>query len=152
MNCPKCSSRKHLIKSGKIKGKQRYKCKRCNYHFTRVTPKGYPKSIKRMALYLYLEGIGFRSIERILGPSNVTILRWIRDLGIKVEGLVKNKANQTGKKVIIKHMELDEMWHYIGKKNEKSGYGWQLIELVNNLYHGYLVLGPQEQPDGSGKV
>ena len=31
--CPKCPS-EDTVKSGKIRGKQRYKCKACNYHYT----------------------------------------------------------------------------------------------------------------------
>ncbi|MCP4458154.1 MAG: IS1 family transposase, partial [Cytophagales bacterium] len=47
MNCPKCSSSAG-IKSGKIKGKQRYKCKKCSYHYTvqqKSTAK--PKELKK---------------------------------------------------------------------------------------------------------
>ena len=32
-HCPKCHSNSY-VKSGIIKGRQRYKCKDCNYYFT----------------------------------------------------------------------------------------------------------------------
>ncbi|MEB3309493.1 MAG: transposase, partial [Snowella sp.] len=33
--CPKCEHQR-IIKSGFVKGKQRYKCKSCNYQFTQA--------------------------------------------------------------------------------------------------------------------
>ena len=63
MNCPKCSSSTG-IKSGKTKGKQRYKYKKCNYYYTvqlKFTAK--PKELKKYALQLPLEGVGL-SVNR----------------------------------------------------------------------------------------
>jgi len=37
-------------------------------------------------------------------------------------------------------IEIDEMWHYIGKKNEKSGSGWLLIEIQEKFLHGKSVV------------
>jgi transposase-like protein len=50
MNCPKCSS-KERVKSGKVKGKQRYKCKECGCHYSvelKSTAKS--KAIKKTGL------------------------------------------------------------------------------------------------------
>ena len=78
MDCPKCGSRKY-VKDGVVKEKQRYLCKNCKYRYTVEQRAGTGnKAIKRLALELYLEGLGFRSIGRILRFSNVTILNWIR--------------------------------------------------------------------------
>jgi transposase-like protein len=87
MNCPKCSS-KQRVKSGKIKGRQRYKCKECGCHYSvelKSTAKS--KAMKKQALYLYFEGLGFRSIGRFLGVSNVSVLNWIRSFGSEVQEL-----------------------------------------------------------------
>ena len=61
-NCPKCHS-EDCTKDGIVKGKQRYKCKSCGYRHT-VSHRGISLDIKRQALELYLEGLGFRSIGR----------------------------------------------------------------------------------------
>jgi transposase len=67
MDCPKCSGTES-VKSGKIKERQGYKCKICGCNYTvEIKSTAYPKSFKKQALYLYLEGLGFRSIGRILG-------------------------------------------------------------------------------------
>ncbi|HOJ91419.1 MAG TPA: IS1 family transposase, partial [Saprospiraceae bacterium] len=78
ISCPKCS-KEELIKSGVIKGRQRFNCKTCNYSFT-VLKQG--KSIDPYyvikSLQLYIEGISFREIERILGISHVSVMNWVK--------------------------------------------------------------------------
>jgi transposase-like protein len=74
VNCPKCLCDKS-VKSGTIKGRQRYKCKGCGCNYTvEIKSTVKPKSIKKQALHLYLEDLGFRSIGRFLGVSNVSVL------------------------------------------------------------------------------
>ena len=81
MNCPKCRSEK-LVKDGIIKTRQRYLCKDCDYRHTVVCKStGKSAEIKRMALMMYLEGLGFNSIARILKVSHVAVLKWIRAYG-----------------------------------------------------------------------
>lgn len=80
MNCPKCKSDQYT-KDGKTQaGKQRYKCKKCNFHFSvqkRCTEKSDEQ--KRLALQLYLEGLGFRAIGRVLNISYGTVFQWIKN-------------------------------------------------------------------------
>ena len=80
MQCPKCYSKKQ-VKSGFTRGLQRYKCKLCKCNFTRSDRRGMSVEIKIRALQLYLEGMGFRAIGRVLKVSNVSVLRWIRSAG-----------------------------------------------------------------------
>jgi len=81
--CPNCGSNTY-VKSGIVKDRQRYKCKKCNYFFT-VNKMG--KQIDayyvNKALQLYLEGLSYREIERILGISHVSILNWVKKYNIK---------------------------------------------------------------------
>ena len=66
IECPKCNNA-NCIKDGFMRGKQRYKCKKCNYKHTVKHRSGTATpEIKRQALHLYLEGLGFRSIGRLL--------------------------------------------------------------------------------------
>jgi transposase-like protein len=65
--------------------------------------------MKKKALHLYLEGLGFRSIGRYLGVSNVSVLNWIRSFGKEVQKL--NSESQE-----IEMVEVDEMHTYIGQK------------------------------------
>jgi transposase len=74
MNCPKCKSTEYN-KDGIARSLQRYKCKQCGYRYT-VEKKSDLKSdeTKRLALEMYLEGLGFRSIGRILKTSYARLL------------------------------------------------------------------------------
>ena len=125
MKCSKCNCEQNT-KNGFVKGIQRYKCKECGYNYTVEKRSGeYSKETKRKALQLYLEGLGFRSIGRILGVSNVSVLYWIRDFGEKVKELQSDNNS-------IKFAELDEMHSYIGNKKTIAGFGLLLIDLVKN--------------------
>lgn len=122
MNCPKCN-KSEKVKNGIVRDLQRYKCKNCGFNFTvHKRSNEYPKSIRKKALQLYLEGLGFRSIGRILEVSNVTILNWIRSFGEEVQSLQCDSQE-------IKMVELDEIHSYIGNKKTTVGYGLLLIDM-----------------------
>ena len=87
MDCPKCGGQSNC-KDGMVKGRQRHLCKVCGHRYTVSQRAGAGnRAIRRQALELFLEGLGFRSIGRILGFSNVTILNWIRAFGEQVSAL-----------------------------------------------------------------
>ena len=121
MKCPKCGSEEYC-KDGIVKGRQRFKCKQCNYHYT-VEQKSDVKSrqTKRLAFEMYLEGVGFRAIGRILKISYVTVFQWIKKWG---ENLELPRRNET-----IEVVELDEMHTYISQKKTTDGYGLLLIDM-----------------------
>ena len=80
--CPNCNSEEY-VKSGIIKGRQRYKCKKCNYYFTvNKIGKQIDSYYVNKALQLYLEGLSYREIERILGVSHVSIINWVKKYNI----------------------------------------------------------------------
>jgi transposase-like protein len=83
MNCPRCGSINHG-KDGVIKGRQRYKCKECHYHYT-VEQKFdvKPDEIRRLAFEMYLEGLRLRSTGRILRISYGTVFNGLRS-GVKM--------------------------------------------------------------------
>ena len=109
-------------KDGIVNEKQRYKCKSCGYRHT-VKHLGKSPDIKRQALQLYLEGLGFRSIGRFLNCSHVAVYNWIRAHGESIEPLRSDKD--------IEVVELDEMHTYIGSKKTIVGSGLLLIEMEN---------------------
>ncbi|MBT3206850.1 MAG: IS1 family transposase [Bacteroidetes bacterium] len=132
MKCLKCNCTDR-VKNGFAKGLQRYKCKECGYNYTVENRSGeYSRATKRKALQLYLEGLGFRSIGRILDVSNVSILNWIRDFGDNVKGL-KSDNNS------IKFVDLEEVNSYIKNKNKTVGVGSLLIDLEKDSSTSLLV-------------
>lgn len=142
MICPKCKSNQY-VKDGIVKGKQRFLCKVCKYRYT-VEYRGKSVEIKRMALHLYLEGLGFRSISRILKVSNVTILNWIKAFGSEIENIQCDSAP-------IKVVELDEVHTYIKSKKTIAGSGWLLIGMEEDMLISCLVQEEQKQAVSYGK-
>jgi transposase-like protein len=108
MNCSKCGSTNHC-KDGVINGRQRYKCKDCQYHYT-VAGKSDVKTngVKRQAFELYLEGLGFRATGRFLHISYGTVYQWITQWKRHLE-LPDRNGN-------ISVVEPDKMHTYMGRK------------------------------------
>ncbi|WP_340066531.1 transposase-like zinc-binding domain-containing protein [Ascidiimonas aurantiaca] len=76
--CPNCTSER-FVKAGIIKNRQRYRCKSCNYYFTvNKLGKQIDSYYVNKALQLYLEGLTYREIERILGVSHVSVMNWVK--------------------------------------------------------------------------
>jgi transposase-like protein len=121
-SCPKCQS-EQIIKSGIIKDRQRFLCKKCNYYFTvNKLGKKIDDYYVTKALQLYLEGISFREIERIIGVSHVTVSNWVR--AYKVKKPSQTDYHPTYK--IFNHLELVE---YLKSKQNLSGAGMIITEL-----------------------
>ena len=120
--CPKCNN-ENVIKSGFIDNRQRFKCKRCNYFFT-VSKLG--KRIDNYtvikALQLYIEGVSYREIERLLGISHVSVMNWVRKYNIKAP--INTDYRPTYK--IISHNELAT---FLAEENNLKGAGLLLTEL-----------------------
>jgi transposase-like protein len=144
MNCLKCTCEKS-VKSGLIKGKQRYKCKECGCNYTvELKSTAKPQSMKKQALHLYLEGLGFRSIGRILGVSNVSVLNWIRNFG-KEAGELRSESQE------IRMVEVDEMHSYVGSKKTTDGYGLPLIDMGKDSSTSLLETEATKQPKNFGR-
>lgn len=144
MDCPKCGSQTSC-KDGIVQGRQRYLCKGCRYRYTVEQRAGTgDKAIKRQALELYLEGLGFRSIGRILKFSNVSILNWIRMFGKSLPEIKREEPVQV--------MEMDEMHTYIGSKKTIAGYGLLLIEMRKDSSIAYWVPGELSPEKDSGSL
>ncbi len=136
MECPKCKS-KESVKDGIVKERQRYQCKQCKYRYT-VEQRGKPNSLKKLALQMYLEGMGFRSIERILKVSNVTVLNWIKSFGKQIEEYRRTEGD-------LEIIEMDELHTFIGEKKTIAGSGFLLIGLGENSSISLLVRGGQKR-------
>ena len=137
MNCPKCKNVEYC-KAGFAGGRQRYKCKSCSYYYT-VFQKSDVKSAatKRLAFQMYLEGLGFRAIGRILRISYGTVYQWVKKWGSNLELPKRNES--------IEVVELDELHTYVGRKKTTAGYGLLLIDMENGLSLLSVATGQQKQ-------
>ena len=141
MTCPKCEA-SGCVKDGMVKGRQRYLCHGCKYRHT-VPHRGKSPTLKRQALELYLEGLGFRSIGRLLKCSHVAVYTWIKACGESIDTL----RSAAGVTVI----EMDELHTYIGAKKTPAGSGWLWIAMQNNSSTAYWVPAIPPQASNYGR-
>ena len=141
LQCKNCQSAR-IIKRGKARGKQRYKCKECGYHFVEGDERTNEKvaAKKAMCVLLYSLGKGsFRMLAKIFNTSPSLTYRWIVEAGCKLP-----EQEVSGD---IKHMEFDEMHHFIKSKKTNFGLSKLLTVAHGELWPGYsvvVILQPSE--------
>ena len=123
MQCPECGSN-HIRKNGKMRGKQNHICVDCRRQFIDVytAPQGYSDETKAQCLKMYVNGIGFRGIERVTGVHHTTVITWVRQVGELL-------PNANDPQTIPQVGELDELETFVGSKKTKSGSGQLLATL-----------------------
>ena len=113
--------------AGKMNDKQRYRCKRCNHHYTLDDRRRkYTDAQRFQALLLFRKGLSLRSIAEIIGTNNVTILQWMCSIGRYVKETILSQTIEVSESLDV--IEIDEVWHYV-EKNSKN-YGFGLLTLV----------------------
>lgn len=117
MQCPECGST-HIRKNGKKRGKQNHICVACSRQFLDHydPPQGYSDEFKQECLKMYVNGSGFRAIERVKGVHHTTVIDWVAQVS---ERLPDNYAPDTLPQV----GEIDELETFVGAKKTRSGYG-----------------------------
>lgn len=116
MECIHCSSTR-VTKNGHRRGKQNYHCQSCGRQFVAsYSAKGYPDNLKRHCLTLYVNGLGFRAIERCTGVNHNTVINWVKQSG-------ENLADAPESKMIPELAQVDELQTFVGSKKTKSGSG-----------------------------
>jgi len=118
MRCRKCGS-EDSVKNGHHLGRQRYKCKGCGFQFTKEQAKGKDVETKCLSAILYVNGLSFRAIAKIVKASHKAVYDWVRKFGIDTY----ERAKPSGPIAV----ELDEMWHFVGSKKTSFGYGKHIV-------------------------
>jgi len=116
MTCHNCKI--EAKKSGKDrKGNQRFRCAQCRKTFQELQGKPLdnmriPMDRAVMCLQLLLEGMSVRSIQRITGVHQKTVLNLMVLAGDRCRQLMKDRI----KGVAVKDVEADEIWAFVGMK------------------------------------
>ncbi len=111
--CPYCESRR-LIKNGSSYGVPKWRCKDCGRQTSFKPPRGEPAWKKDTAVLLYTLGLSMNAIGKLLGVSTPSILNWIR---AHATSQASRPQPEPDEDVVV--MELDELWHFIKKKENK---------------------------------
>ena len=102
--------------------------------------KWYSEEVKRQALALYLDGLGFRSIGRLLNGSPVAVYQWIKQARLDVLATTE-----------IEVVEMDEGHPYVGSKKKRVGCGLPLTDEDIVFSMSLSVHATQTQVNASGK-
>lgn len=135
--CKRCGGEDY-VKSGFVRGHQRYRCKGCGCNFTETPPRGKPAAMKALAILLY--GMGNMSqgmIARLLGVSEVSVYKWIK---AGASALPEPTVSAD-----VQIVQLDEMWHFVNGKKTNVGSGAPTIRSTGEPWPGFWVnvTGPQ---------
>ena len=87
------------------------------------------------ALAHYLEGVGLRATERLVGVSHNAVMNWV--LAAVAPGEVE-------------WVEADELWTYVGQKKRPAGSGGLLIVLPRKSVDGRWVIVAPKRPAACG--
>ena len=122
------------VKSGYIRDNQRYKCKECGYNFKIGDSRGkVSPEAKALGMLMYGSGkASYGMIARLFNVSRSTVLYWIRTMGSNLPEPVLDAE--------IEAVSIDEMWHFICKKNEKYGSGGQWTAVTTKPSAGLLAI------------
>jgi len=116
MKCIHCASTL-ISKNGHRRRKQRYICRDCGRQFLEVYDTlGYRGSIKEHCLTLYVNGMGFRAIERATGVNHNSIINWVKQAGSSL-------PDPSELSEIPEVAQVDELETFIGKKRQNMALG-----------------------------
>ena len=114
MKCPHCHETMRQNKAGTTKaGSQRYRCMHCHRKYT-PEPKqqGYPESVRKRAMEMYVDGGNLRRIARHLKIAPQTVAYWVTEVAEALPSApVPNE---------VKEAEMDELFTFIGDKKTES--------------------------------
>lgn len=109
MQCSHCQSNQ-TVKNGRRNGTQSYLCRSCARQFREThTPQGYPPEVKDHCLKLYVNGMGFRSIERVTGVCHNSVINWVK----QAEQVLPDENYE-----IPETAQVDELQTFVGKKTK----------------------------------
>lgn len=114
--CPHCQRTDQQVKVGRnASGSQRYLCRVCHRKYT-PEPKahGYSEEMRRQALQMYVDGMGFRRIARTLGVAHRTVINWVNAHAARLPDEPPIPEGD------LEVNELDELFTFVGSKKTGS--------------------------------
>lgn len=133
--CPSCGSN-HIVKNGSIHNKTPKKqCNSCGCQFVVDSQKRRISSeLKALIDQLLKERISLRGIARVTGVS----WSWLQDYVNRKMSSIPREVKHSGKAVGSLIIECDEMWSFVGSKNNQL-YIWLAIDRGSREIVGCFV-------------
>lgn len=143
VKCKNCDC-ESVTRNGKVRNKQRYKCKECGLNFVEGDERTNEKiiALKAMVVMLYSLGKGsYNMLGKFFGRDRSLIYRWVKEAGLSFDD-----PEIDGE---IREIEFDEMWHFIQSKKQNFGSSKPLIVAQGKLSHGYSAVVILQHSDDS---
>jgi hypothetical protein len=141
MKCCHCTSAR-VVKNGRSRhGHQRWLCRDCHRTCGERDRRRVPPDQRAAALNHYLEGVGLRATERLVGVSHNAVMNWVLEA-------VADKVLAQVPPGTVEWVEADELWTYVGKKNKRVGYGGLLIVIPSRSAAGRWGIVAPKRPSG----
>jgi len=119
MKCCHCTSAS-VVKNGRSRhGHQRWLCRDCQRTCGEQDHRRIAPEKRTAALDHYLEGVGLRATERLVGVSHNSVMNWVCEE-------VAGKALAQVPASAVEWVEADELWTYVGKRNEARWLWWAI--------------------------
>ena len=110
MKCQHCES-EEVVKNGCSRhGRQRWLCRGCGKTSGEKDHRRVEPAKRASALAHYLEGVGLRATERLVGVSHNAVMNWVLEA-------VEGRALAAARPEEVEWIEADELWTYVGQKN-----------------------------------
>ena len=137
MKCGHCQS-EELVRNGLSRhGHQRWLCRKCGRTCGETDHRKVEPEKREEALAHYLEGVGLRATERLVGVSHNAVMNWVLE---EVAGQVLAAVPPSE----VEWVEADELWTYVAKKKSLAGCGGLLIALPRKSAGGrWGIVVPQ---------
>jgi IS1 family transposase/transposase-like protein len=141
LNCPSCESN-NVVKNGFIhNGKQNHKCKACGRQFVEAPQqKRISEETKGLIDKLLLEKIPLAGIARVYDVSE----SWLQEYVNRKYESIPRQVNVSSKKKGRLSIQCDEMWSFVGDKNNKQ-WIWLALDIDTREIVGVHIGDRSEQ-------
>ena len=130
-----------MVKNGCSRhGRQRWLCRECRKTCGELDQRRVEPAKRASALAHYLEGVGLRATERLVGVSHNAIMNWVLE---EVAGKALANVNPDE----VEWVEADELWTYVGQKKRPAGCGGLLIVLPRKSAAGRWGIVEPKRPN-----
>ena len=112
--CPQCHQTRYQVKDGFTRaGSQRMRCRACGKRYTpEAKAQGYADELRTQVLKMYVDGLNFRRIARLLGIHHQTVINWVNAAADKLPNTAPTPAQ-------AETVELDELYTFV--RHKKTG-------------------------------
>ena len=129
-----------MVKNGRSRhARQRWLCPHCHKTCGERDHRRVEPAKRASALAHYLEGVGLRATERLVGVSHNAVMNWVLEA-------VAGKALAGVKPDEVEWVEADELWTYVGQKKRPAGCGGLLIVLPRRSAAGRWGIVEPKRP------